>query len=212
MNQSRNQTKDERRAHPDYDAFFNAQFDAKPVRVPPGAYECLDDPGKMLVADVGSGVLICVHDPGLNLAGMCHFLLPESVLREFSDSRNVDAAAVEYAENLIECLIRSMKHFGAGKGRVRLKVFGGSTVLEDIIDSGLKNYIFARGYLLKKGLNVASADIGGDACRRVHFLPEDGRTVRYLLRRDKDREGLRTLEKAFLSDIDARLEGIRKIV
>ena len=48
------QPEEERRKTDDHDAYFNAQFKAKPVYVEPGKVSCTQRKNDMLVATVGS--------------------------------------------------------------------------------------------------------------------------------------------------------------
>ena len=190
---------EERRKIRNHEEFFDSRFKETPIRVSPGEFECTDDPYRMLVSDAGSGVVICIHDQELKFGGMCHVLLPEQVIRAFPHLENIGDEMLEKADRLIESFIRSLKRKGAGKNRIRIKLFGGTTMMEDTLDTGLKNYVFAKEYFMQKGLNIASEDIGGDVCRRIYFFTSTGKTERCRLMRKADMKRLADQEKAFIS-------------
>ncbi len=79
-----------------------------------------------------------------------------------------------------------MKKRGAGKNRIKIRLYGGVIRDDDPDDRGLKNTVFVQEYLFRKGLQVFNADIGGPLIRRVHFFPTTGRAVRRLLKRKSD--------------------------
>ncbi len=198
---------DDRRSITDHDEYFNGLFAAKPVYVPPGRFKCTTSSNEMLVAKVGSGVVVCVHDPGLGLGGIAHLLMPARLLQQFPRFRDREDAAFKYAENVIESFVGALKREGAGKSRIKIKLFGGTSILEEFIDSGLKNYIFAKEYLLQKGLGVASEDIGGEVCRRIHFIPSESRIVCKRMKRAEDIEDFRKQEMEFLNNLTQQLSG-----
>ena len=187
----------ERREAGDHDAYFNAQFDARPVYVEPGAVKFAQDKGEMLVATVGSGIVLSLYDQELKFSALAYILLPEPVLACFPFLDRADQALVRKAFAPIEGCIAGMKKRGAGKSRIRIRLFGGLIHPDDPDERGLKNTVFVREYLFHKGLQVFNADIGGPLIRRVHFLPTTGRAVRCMLKRRGDYLDIRALETGF---------------
>ncbi len=190
----------ERRVHKDSDEYFDRQFEEKPLYIGPGDFECSTDQNVMLVGKVGTGVIICVHDPEARIGGMVHVMLPEALIHQFPNL-NPDDKTHQHVENLIERFINALKKHGAGKNRIRIKLFGGTTISEDLAESGLMNYIFAKDYILRKGLIVASVDIGGIECRRIEFQPFTGQIGRRKLRRQFDIDALREAEQAYFDKV-----------
>jgi chemotaxis protein CheD len=154
----------------------------------------------MLISKVGSGVVICIHDPEANIGGLLHILMPEDLLEAFPRIEKGNTGFA-YIENVIEDFINSLKRHGAGKKRIRIKLYGGSSIVEEVVDSGLKNYVFAKEWLMRKGLLIASEDIGGKSCRRIMFLAHKGKVHCYKMRRKKDIEELREKEKEFMDQV-----------
>jgi chemotaxis protein CheD len=187
----------ERRIHKNPDDYFDNKFPETPLYVGPGDFECTIDPNVMLVSKVGSGVIICIHDCEIGVGGLVHVLLPAELLRSFPNF-NPEDENFQQVEELIERFIRALKMHGAGKNRIRIKLYGGTSILEEFADSGLINFVFAKDYVVRKGLVVANVDIGGDECRRIHFHPASGKIERLKLRREGDIKALRDEETAFL--------------
>lgn len=191
----------ERRKTSDHDAYFNAQFDAEPVYVEPGTVSCAESDGEMLVSTVGSGVLLTIHDEELKVATMAYIILPNAVLEAFPFLDQADQSLVAKAFEPIDDCIGEMKRRGAGKNRIRIRMFGGVIRESSSDDQGLKNTVFVQEYLFRKGLRVYNADIGGPFIRRVHFFPGSGRVVRRLLKRESDLADIQALESQYNKNI-----------
>ena len=191
----------ERRQNNGYADYFDQQFDLDPVEVGVGSFACTRDPKTMLVTNVGSGVVLCVYDNIVHFGGMAHILVPEKVLRQFPHF-DPDDPLFRQTERLMESFINALKENGVGKQRVRIKLMGGGALYEGIIDTGLQNYVFAKEHLLQKGMRIAQEDIGGRVCRRIYYIPIDGRIVSHVLRRKEDILRLKTIEREYLHNTE----------
>ncbi len=187
----------ERRSNNDHDTYFNSQFAAKPYYIEPGQSLCGNSVGEMVVATLGSGVAVTVHDRELGIGGMAYILIPDSIIETFPHFDRLDPAVINKICWPIEECIRDMKTLGAGKGRIRIRLIGGASMPDDILDRGTKNYLFVKNYLVKKGLSIMSEDLAGPYIRRVHFFPSSGRAVRRILRRQSDFAHMRLDEKEY---------------
>lgn len=176
----------ERRLAQSHDEYFNAQFDAVPTYVEPGQYTCGQNLEEMLVATIGSGIAVTIHDKDLHIGGLAYLLIPDCVLEKFPNITDMDDALIKEAFKPLDDCIHEMKRMGAGKARIRIRVMGGTTYNDDTMDRGTKNYVFVKEYLTKKGLIVMSEDLAGPYIRRIHFFPASGRAVRRVLRRQSD--------------------------
>lgn len=176
----------ERRVAQDHNEYFNSQFSAVPTYVEPGQFVCGANIDEMLVATIGTGIAVTIHDKDLHIGGLAYLLVPDRILREFPDFREDDREILEKAFKPLDDCIAEMKRMGAGKTRIRIRVMGGTSYHEDSLDRGTKNYIFVKEYLTKKGLVVMSEDLAGPYIRRIHFFPTTGRAVRRVLRRESD--------------------------
>ncbi len=188
--------KEERRAALDPDVHFNQQFEGKPCYLQPGEILCSDAEKDMFVSLVGSGVLVTLHDTELKLGGMCYILLPDPLLDAFPNFDKTDPKIRSATLKPIEDCIQEMKHRGAGKHRIQMRLIGGAKFPESAPqDTGTKNYIFVREYITRKGLSIFNEDLGGPYVRRVHFFPSTGRAVRIMMRRASDYAAMQDIEK-----------------
>lgn len=192
-------TIEKRGQYPDHDAYFNAQFEAEPVYLEPGKTLWSDKSDEMIVATVGSGVVVSIYDRHLNIGAAGYVLLPDELLSAFPHFDQADQAILDKAfQPIIDC-IGHMKRQGAAKKRLWVRLMGGTKMSDDESDRGMKNYIFAREYITRKGIAVLNEDTGGPYIRRIHFFPSTGRAVRRMLRRQSDFEDIKVLERNFQS-------------
>jgi len=192
---------DERRAVNDHDVYFNSQFEAEPVYIGPGQVACSVNEDEMLVATVGAGVVVSIYDHELKMGALAYVVLPDVMLDCFPFLDTADRVVVDKAFEPIETCVGEMKRHGAGKTRIKIRLYGGLIGENDPDDRGLKNTVFVQEYLFRKGLQVYNADIGGPFIRRVHFFPSTGRAVRRVLKRQKDFEDMYDLEAGFNRNI-----------
>lgn len=187
--------KQERRKGGDHEAYFNAQFDAKPLSIGPGQTLCGHDEEVMYVAHVGSGVLVTMHDTELKIGAMGYVLAPSALIESFPHFEQADAKWRAQGIKPVEECIAEMKKRGAGKHRIQMRLIGGGVMPgQEKQDVGTKNYIFVREYITRKGLSVLNEDLGGPYVRRVHFFPSTGRAVRLVLRRKPDFDSIAAME------------------
>jgi chemotaxis protein CheD len=196
---------DERRAVADSDQFFNDEFQAKPLYLEPGQTIWSEDSSTMVVATVGSGVLLSVWDENLKMGVLGYLLLADKLLEQFPNFENADGKLLSRALEPIEESIGRMKRQGAGKSRIRMRLIGGANLPYDGRDAGTKNYVFAREFITRKKLSILNEDLGGPYIRRVHFFPSTGRCVRRMLRREADLQMIRDVESEYQARLLTRL-------
>ncbi len=190
-------SQEDRRNKKNSDAHFNAQFDARPIAVGIGGVGFSDDSGDMLVATVGSGILLSIYDQQMKMGAMAYVVLPDDVLKHFPYTDRVEPALVAKSFGPLDQCLKEMKERGAGKNRIKVRLFGGYCHEDAHDDNGLKNAVFVQEYLLRKGVQVSNADTGGAYVRRVHFFPSTGRAVSLLLKRDADIAQIEAAEAAY---------------
>ena len=134
----------ERRKYQDYDAYFNAQFGAKPIYIRPGEHESGDNMGEMIVATIGSGVGVSIYDKDLHIGGLAYVLMPEEMMRSFPHFKDCDPEMIKAVTKPIDECLGALKRLGAGKNRIRIRLVGGTSLPDDPLDQGTKNYIFVR--------------------------------------------------------------------
>ena len=116
-----------------------------------GDGEVSRDPEIVLVTyALGSCVAVMLHDPVAKVAGMAHFLLPES------SSPKVDARLRPwmFADTGIPHLLCSALAQGADKRRLVISAAGGAQVMDDksLFDVGKRNCLALRKALWEFGL------------------------------------------------------------
>ena len=123
---------------------------------------------------VGSCIAVCIYDPIATVAGMLHFLLPESAI-------NPDRAAhhpAVFADTGIPLLFQTAYEHGLVKPRAIVKLIGGAEMPQTRagwFNTGHRNLLAARALLWRNGVFVSAEDVGGTDARTVHMSVADGR-------------------------------------
>lgn len=195
MNQEQHKTA-ERRSNDD-EAYFNAQFDAKPVYVEAGEALFSFDDQSMIVSTLGSGVGISLYDEECRHGAFAYVLMPPKLLSVFPHFKKLEFTEVQNAVRPLQDAVEHMVSHGSNSGKLRVRLFGGGDFEGYKDQRGLKNFVFVQEHLNRFGLKVAQADIGGVHVRRVHFFPTKGQSVQRLLRRDYDYAAIYELEDNF---------------
>jgi chemotaxis protein CheD len=121
---------------------------------------------------LGSCVAVCLWDPVTKVAGMLHFLLPESSL-------NAERAARQpgtFADTGIPLLFQTAYKAGAVKARLRVCLLGGASVAggPSGLDVGRRNSLIAKKMLWQNGVLVKGESLGGIDTRTVTLLASTG--------------------------------------
>jgi chemotaxis protein CheD len=132
------------------------------------------DPDTVLVTyALGSCVAVMLHDPLAGVAGMVHYMLPESSMSaEKSDQR-----PWMFADTGISCLLRATLELGADKRRLVVFAAGGAQVIDDggVFNIGKRNCLALRKALWRFGLVAHAEEIGGTVARTVRLEVGTGR-------------------------------------
>ncbi|MGF1766617.1 chemotaxis protein CheD [Enterovibrio makurazakiensis] len=156
--------------------FFHPGKQMMMVKIQPGEVYVTSE-RELIATGLGSCISACVWDPFIELGGMNHFMLP------FGDSDNIEgwdptqwrSNAARYGNYAMELLINTMIQQGAVKSRLRVKLFGGGTVMGKQANIGEKNIAFIRNYVQSEGLNIVGEDLGTEFPRKVVFDPMTGK-------------------------------------
>jgi chemotaxis protein CheD len=154
---------------------------ARIMRVLPGDFYVTGDASLTIVTVLGSCVAACIRNPFNGFGGLNHFMLPESDSEEW----NGVGAAFRYGNFAMEALINEVLKSGCSRQDLEVKLFGGGNMHGSVSGVGKKNAAFARHYLDVERIPLASADLGGEYGRRIHYSPATGKVQRLVL---KDRE------------------------
>jgi chemotaxis protein CheD len=123
---------------------------------------------------VGSCIVVCVFDPVARVAGMLHFLLPES---RINPARAAERPAA-FADTGIPLLFQTAYRHGLIKGRAIVKLVGGAEMPPTTgngFNTGRRNLLAARELLWRNGVFVTAEEVGGTGARTVHMSVDDGR-------------------------------------
>jgi chemotaxis protein CheD len=134
------------------------------------------DPEDVLITHaLGSCIAIMVHDPVAKVAGLLHFMLPES---------NIDAGkAVQrpfvFADTGIPLLFQNAYLLGAAKSRMTVMAAGGAQMLDPngTFNIGKRNHLAMRKIFWKAGVIVHKEEIGGVVSRTVKMDVGSGRVL-----------------------------------
>lgn len=147
------------------------------IYVHQGTVEVSGDDGVVLTTLLGSCVAACLWDPVQKVGGMNHLLLPPENGAGFEfQSQNV---------NLMELLINGLLRKGAERDRLKVKLFGGSSMIDGLSNVGKKNSDFARNFFENEAIEVVSESLGGTHSRRVQFWPINGRARQRVVEREQ---------------------------
>jgi len=133
-------------------------------------------PGDVIVTHaLGSCLGVAVHDSHARVGGLLHVMMPQA-------SINPDKAAANpymFVDSGLPAFFHSLYAAGALKGRMVVKVAGGSNVqalAEDRFAIGKRNYVLLRKVLWQNGVLIAAEDVGGTKPRTMYLEVGTGRT------------------------------------
>ena len=132
-----------------------------------------DADAMLITYALGSCIALMLHDPVARVAGMVHYMLPESP--ESQSEQN--ARPCKFADTAIPFLLRAAVAHGADKRRLVLFAAGGAQMMSDnsIFNVGKRNCLALRKALWKFGLVAHAEDIGGTVVRTVRMEVGSGR-------------------------------------
>jgi chemotaxis protein CheD len=122
---------------------------------------------------LGSCIAVCVWDPVVLVAGLLHFLLPDS---RANPTRARDQPAA-FADTGIPLLFQTAGGHGLHKARSVVRLVGGAEVAGRgaALDIGKRNILAARNLLWRGGVLLKGESVGGKAVRTVNLTVADGR-------------------------------------
>jgi chemotaxis protein CheD len=116
---------------------------------------------------LGSCIGVIAYDPAQKTGGILHYMLPDSTI----SPEKANKQPAMFADTGLPLLFRSLAGLKAERGRVRLLLAGGASVIagSDPFKIGERNTAKATEFLRAHGLNVSHADTGGSVNRTVHL-------------------------------------------
>jgi chemotaxis protein CheD len=140
-----------------------------------GEFAVSNRPGDVIVTHaLGSCIAVCIFDPRVGVAGMLHFLLPES-------SINPDRARQQpgvFADTGIPLLFEAAYQHGLSRKRAVVTLVGGAEMTPaagSSFSTGRRNALAAKNVLWRAGVFVSGQEIGGTGARTLYLSVSDGR-------------------------------------
>jgi chemotaxis protein CheD len=137
------------------------------------------DPAVELITyALGSCIAVAIWDPISRVAGMLHFMLPDSAVDRAGNGRE---HPYRYADTGTPMLFREAYQCGAEKKRLVVRLAGGASVVDDqgVFNIGKRNYAALRKILWKAGVLVHGEEVGGTISRTVRLDSASGKmTIR----------------------------------
>jgi chemotaxis protein CheD len=114
---------------------------------------------------LGSCIGVTIYDPVALVAGILHFMLPESSL----SPDKAEANPYMFADTGIPAMFREAYRLGAAKERLVVKAVGGSQVLDPngMFNIGKRNIIAMRKIFWQNGVLMGATALGGAVNRTV---------------------------------------------
>jgi chemotaxis protein CheD len=132
-----------------------------------------NDPSVVLVTySLGSCIGVAVHDPFARVAGILHFMLPDSSL----DPAKASTKPYMFADTGVAPLFKAAYQLGAKKQNMRIIVAGGAQILDQqgFFNIGKRNYMALRKIFWRNKVMVSHEDVGGNVNRTVKLAVKDG--------------------------------------
>jgi chemotaxis protein CheD len=163
------------------------------------------DPADTLVTHaLGSCIAVMVHDPVAKVAGLLHYMLPESSL----DAGKAEKRPYMFADTGIPLLLEGVRQLGAIKSRMVVMAAGGAQMMDPngTFNIGQRNHLAMRKILWKAGVILHKEEVGGTSSRTVRIdvasgrvqLRMPGETERDMVansKRDGARDGVQCIDR-----------------
>ena len=156
--------------------------DARVLRVSIGEFVVSDRPDDVITTvALGSCIAVCLWEPKARVAGMLHFMLPESTLNE---ERARERPAV-FANTGIPLLFHAAYELGAEKKLCAVRLVGGAELApagaegdgNGVFNVGRRNVLAARAVLWRNGIMTSGELVGGTVARTIAMNVSDGRII-----------------------------------
>ena len=126
------------------------------------------DPGITLITySLGSCIGVSIWDPVAKVAGLLHYMLPDSQISPEKAKLN----PAMFCDTGIPKLFKAAYELGANKRRLVVKIAGGSQLLDDkgTFNIGKRNYLALRKIFWKNGVMIDKEHVGGNISRTMRI-------------------------------------------
>jgi chemotaxis protein CheD len=152
--------------------YIDPKFHLPAAKIGPGeVYATQRD--MVIVTVLGSCVSACLRDPGSNIGGMNHFMLPYHQ----GEPDGPLSESARYGAYAMEVLVNHMLSLGARRERLVAKLFGAGRIVPGMSDVGARNAQFAIEYLKREHIPVIAQDFGRAEASKVYFFPHSGKVM-----------------------------------
>ena len=135
-------------------------------------------PEALTTLGLGSCIGCCIYDPVQKVAGMVHYMLPDS-----SKIKNNQCIA-KFGDTGIAEIVRLLEEMGAKRSRMVAKIAGGAKMFAVSsganlpgLNVGESNIEAAKVNLKALGIRLIAEDVGLNYGRTIEFYAEDGRLL-----------------------------------
>ncbi len=134
-------------------------------------------PDLIVTHALGSCIAVCLFDPVVRVAGLIHFLLPES---KINPARAQEQPAA-FADSGIPLLFQTAYTLGVEKKRCIVHLIGGAEIataaggVGSTFNVGRRNILAAKNALWRNGVLIKAESVGGTTVRTVNLSVADGR-------------------------------------
>lgn len=139
-----------------------------------GAMQVSKDPRVTIVTyALGSCIGVTIYDPATKVAGLLHYMLPESSTNPGKAKEN----PCMFADTGIPLLFKEAYGLGGEKRRRQVKVVGGAQLLDDsgYFNIGKRNYMALRKILWANNVLIQAEEVGGQVNRTVRLEVATGK-------------------------------------
>ena len=126
------------------------------------------DPRRPLITySLGSCIGVAIWDPVARVAGLLHYMLPESSISPEKAKNN----PAMFCDTAVPKLFKAAYELGATKRRLVVKVAGGSQLLDEngTFNIGKRNYLAIRKIFWKNGILIDGESVGGSISRTMRI-------------------------------------------
>jgi len=138
-----------------------------------GEVKAFESPVLLTCYGLGSCIGLYLFDSLNKRGGGAHIMLGEEEKNETGAKQNL-----AYAKQAIDELLKILYNFSATPTWIRAKIIGGAKVIKsEAFNVGSANIEVVKTYLIKKGVYIASMDVGGEWVRTGKFETNTGKLL-----------------------------------
>lgn len=138
-----------------------------------GDMKVSNKPGSVLATySLGSCIGVGIYDPVAKVAGLLHYMLPESSL----DAAKARKNPYMFGDSGIPMLFKESYKLGAKKNRLKVMVLGGAQILDQngMFNIGKRNHTVLRKMFWKNNVMIDFEASGGVVNRTIKLAVENG--------------------------------------